>query len=86
MMPKEAWSKKKPTTKHLRSFGCEAYIFIPKKMRTKVETKSLKYIFIGYSADSKAFQLIDCTTGKFKVSHDVVFNKTTNSCSELDTT
>jgi ribosomal protein L13 len=86
MMPKEAWSKKKPTTKHLRIFGCEAYTFIPKKMRTKVEAKSLKCIFVGYSAESKASQLIDSTMGKFKVSHDVVFNKTNNSCSKLDTT
>jgi hypothetical protein len=86
MTPKEAWSRKKPTTKHLRIFGCEGYIFIPNKMRTKVEAKSVKYMFFGYNVDSKAYQLIDSTMGKFKVSHDVVFNEANISCSKLDTT
>jgi hypothetical protein len=55
-------------------------------MRTKVNTESVKYMFVGYSADSKAYQLIDSTMGKFKVSCNVVFNEANISCSKLDTT
>jgi hypothetical protein len=55
-------------------------------MKTKVEAKSVKYMFLGYSVDSKAYQLIDSIMGKFKVSHDVVFNEANISCSKLDTT
>ncbi len=86
MMLEEAWSRKKPTTNHLRIFGCEAYTLILNKMRTKVEAKSVKYMFVGYSDGVNAYQLIDSTMGKFKVNHDVVFNKANISCSKLDTT
>jgi hypothetical protein len=54
MTPKKAWSRKIPTTNHLRIFGCEAYTLILNKMRSKVNAKSVKYMFVGYSADSKA--------------------------------
>jgi hypothetical protein len=62
MTLEKTWSKKKPTTNHLKIFGCEVYILIPNKMRTKVKTKSVKYMFVGYSAKSKAYQLIVSTT------------------------
>ena len=39
------WSGKKPSYKHLRVFGCEAYSHIPKEFRNKLEPKSRKCIF-----------------------------------------
>jgi len=43
-------------------------------------------MFVGYNVDSKAYWLIDSTMGKFKVSHNVAFNKAIISCSKLDVT
>jgi hypothetical protein len=31
MTPEKTWSKKKPTTNHLKIFGCEVYILIQTK-------------------------------------------------------
>lgn len=59
---------------------------ISNKMRTKVEAKSMKYMFVGYNVNSEAYRLINSTMGKFKVSRNVVCNKANISCSKLDTT
>jgi hypothetical protein len=32
-------------------------------------------MFVGYNANSKAYQLIDFATGKIKISHDVIFDE-----------
>jgi len=32
-------------------------------------------MFVGYSANSKAYQLIDFSIGKIKISHDVIFDE-----------
>ena len=35
--PMEAWSDKKPSLRHLRVFGCEAYSHVPKVSRSKLD-------------------------------------------------
>src|SRR6185312_8038761 len=47
MTPEEAWSGKKPSVAHLRIFGCDAYVHIPKEQRSKLDSKSTKTIFLG---------------------------------------
>eukprot|EP00253_Pinus_taeda_P011098 PITA_11098 len=46
-IPQEVWNSKKPSLAHLRVFGCDAYVHVPKEKRTKLDSKSEKYIFIG---------------------------------------
>ena len=46
--PQEVWTSKKPSLSHLRVFGCDAYVHVPKEKRTKLDSKFEKYIFIGY--------------------------------------
>ncbi|MCO5581974.1 hypothetical protein L7F22_035863 [Adiantum nelumboides] len=36
-MAEMAWSGKKPSYKHIRVFGCEAYNHVPKEFRNKLE-------------------------------------------------
>ena len=38
----EAWSGKKPSYDHLRVFGCEAYVHVPREKHRKLEPKSRK--------------------------------------------
>eukprot|EP00253_Pinus_taeda_P030532 PITA_30532 len=46
--PQEVWTGKKPYISHLRVFGCDAYVHVPKEKRTKLDSKFEKCIFIGF--------------------------------------
>jgi len=49
--PYEAWTGRKPRVSHLKVFGCIAYALV--NIRSKLDEKSEKCIFIGYSPQSK---------------------------------
>jgi transposase InsO family protein len=55
--PHEVWSGKKPSLQHLRVFGCDAYVHVPKKNRSKLDKKVEKCIFIGYKYGVKGYKL-----------------------------
>ncbi len=44
----EAWTDRKPDVSHLRVFGCKAFTHIPNEKRSKLESKSMPYVFLGY--------------------------------------
>jgi hypothetical protein len=72
-VPQEAWSGTKLIVVHLRTFGCIAYAHIPSKLRKKLDDRSEKCIFIGYSETSKAYILYNPITKKLILSKDVKF-------------
>ena len=53
---KEKWSGLKVTVSHFRIFGCIAFAHVPEELRKKLDDRSEKYIFIGYSEQSKAYR------------------------------
>ena len=57
MTPYEAWHGTKPSIAHLRVFGCLAYAFMSQQHRKKLDDKAVKYIFVGYSSESKGYRL-----------------------------
>lgn len=63
----------KPSLNHIRVFGCQAFLHIPKAKRSKFEPKSISCIFVGYSLVAKAYRLYNPVTGKRFISRDVVF-------------
>jgi transposase InsO family protein len=73
--PYEAWHGKQPDVKHLRVFGCLAFVHVPEEKRTKLDYKSKAHIFLGYSLTSKAYRLYDPITKKMVVSRDVIFRE-----------
>lgn len=75
MTPIEAWSGHKPTVNHFRVFGCLCYIHVPEQKRHKLEEKSEKGIFLGYSSQSKGFQIFNLETQQLVTSKDVQFDK-----------
>ncbi|KAG0482864.1 hypothetical protein HPP92_010948 [Vanilla planifolia] len=75
MTPQEAWSGYTPSVSHFRIFGCIAYAQVPNAIRKKLDDKGEKYIFIGYSKESKAYKLYNPLTKKVFISRDVVFVK-----------
>ena len=71
--PHEVWIGKKPSLSHLRVFGCDAYVHVPKEKRTKLDNKYERCIFIGYKDGLKGYKLWNPETRKVVYSRDVVF-------------
>lgn len=73
MTPFEAWTGRKPYTKHLRRFGCKA-VFLDKGANPgKFEAKGKSVILVGYSTESKAYRLWIPGSSKVVKSRDVLF-------------
>ena len=51
--PFEAYYGYKPKVNHFRIFGSVAYALIPAQHRTKLDDKSVKCIFVGYSIEGQ---------------------------------
>ena len=49
----EVWYGKEPSLTHLKVFGCDAYVHVPKENMSKLDKKAKKCIFIGYKDDLK---------------------------------
>jgi hypothetical protein len=57
-IPEELWGQKRKVC-HLKIFDCEAYVYIPKQKRRKLDPKSETKIFVGHSESSKAYRFLD---------------------------
>ena len=73
--PQEVWNGKKPSLSHLRVFGCDAYVHVPKEKQTNLDSKYEKCIFIGYKDGLKGYKLWNPATRKVVYSRDVVFRE-----------
>jgi hypothetical protein len=73
--PQEVWSGRKPNVSHLRVFGCKAFAHVPDEKRTKLESKSMPCVFLGYYEGTKAYRLMCVKTKRIIKSKDVVFNE-----------
>ena len=82
MTPEEAWSGQKPSISHLKIFGCEAYVLKTESSRSKLDAKSKRCTFVGYSQQSKAHRLWDNDARRIVISRDVVFNEEATPASE----
>ena len=63
------------SSKHLKVFGCRAYVHIPKDERSKLDDKAKEYINLGYGYEEFGYRLWDPQTIKLIRSRDVVFLK-----------
>jgi len=70
--------------KHLRVFGSKSFSHVPKENRRALNAKAIKWIFIGYSYDHKAYNMIDPGTHKVFVSIDVLFHEHANEEHKVD--
>jgi transposase InsO family protein/adenylate kinase family enzyme len=75
--PYEMWYGHIPSVRHLRVFGSTCYALIPKEQRSKLDARSQKCIFLGYSNTTKGYRLYDETNKKFILSRDVIFLEST---------
>jgi hypothetical protein len=75
MTPKEKYSGRKLDLSHLKVFGCIAYVHVPDELRTKLDLKAEKCVFIGYSLEQKGYRCYNPVTREMRVSRDVVFDE-----------
>ncbi|KAL8137841.1 hypothetical protein V2J09_003842 [Rumex salicifolius] len=73
--PEEAWSGVKPSVEHFKIFGCIGHVHIPDVKRTKLDHKSVKCVFLGFSSESKAFRMFEPLGKKVHISRDVIFEE-----------
>lgn len=59
--------------KHLRVFGCRAFVHIPKDETSKLDMKSKQCIFLGYGHEDFGYIFYDPVEKKLVRSRDVVF-------------
>ena len=77
--PHEVCHGKKPSLRHLRVFGCEAYVHVPKEKRTKLDYKAHKCIFVGYGDSIKGYKCWNLESQKTVYSRDVIFREVSES-------
>jgi hypothetical protein len=75
MTPHEVWFGKNPSLSHLKVFGCDAFVHVPKEKRSKLDKKEVKCIFIGYKEGMKGYKLWDPASRKTMYNRDVVFRE-----------
>ena len=73
--PQEVWNGKEPSLTHLKVFGYDAYVHVPKENRSKMDKKAEKCIFIGYKDGLKGYKLWNPKTKKVVYSQDLVFRE-----------
>eukprot|EP00253_Pinus_taeda_P009532 PITA_09532 len=66
---------KKPSLSHLRVFGCDAYVHVPKEEIIKLDSKYENCIFIRYKDGLKGYKFWNLVTRKVVYSQDVLFRE-----------
>ena len=72
MTPEEKFTGKNLDLSHLKVSGCFAYVHIPNELRSKLDPKSEKCMFIGYSLEQKGYRCYNPLTREVRVSRDAV--------------
>lgn len=82
--PFELWTGRKPKFDHIRVFGCDAYVHVPDVKRSKLDEKSIKLTFVGYSEEHKGYRFLDRLTNRVIVSRDARFIELGNGSEHMD--
>ncbi|KAH9697911.1 retrovirus-related pol polyprotein from transposon RE1 [Citrus sinensis] len=56
----------------LRVFGCSVFVHVPNHLRSKLDPRSEKCVFLGYAPNKKGYKCFNPQTKKFHVSMDVI--------------
>jgi hypothetical protein len=71
--PQETWTSRKPDVSHLRIFDYKTFTHIPDEKKSKLESKSMPCVFLGYCEGTKTYRLMCVETKRIIKSRDVVF-------------
>lgn len=73
--PYEMWTGKKPDLRHMRVFGSDAYVYVPKQKLTKFDPRAKTLILVGYDSESSNYRCYDPVTKVVSISRHVAFNE-----------
>jgi hypothetical protein len=73
--PQEVGTGKKPSFTHLKVFGYEVYVHVPKENMSKIDKKVEQCIFIGYKDGLKGYKIWNTKKKNVVYSQDVVFRE-----------
>ena len=65
----------RPSVKHMRVFGCRAFVLTCKEKRLKWDLKAREGLFMGYEEVSEAYGIDDIEADRVIVSRDVTFDE-----------
>ncbi|GBM89945.1 Retrovirus-related Pol polyprotein from transposon TNT 1-94 [Araneus ventricosus] len=82
--PMELWNGKKPSVRHVKPFGCVAFYKVFDNKRHKLQPKSKKGVFVGYSRNRKAYRICDIEERQIHETSDVVFDETKNGYAQKE--
>lgn len=71
--PHEVWTGQPPKIDHLQAFGCHVYKQVAKELRTKLNPKAVKCVFVGYGLRKKGVRCYEPVTGTVTTSRNVTF-------------
>ena len=74
LTPFKAWKGIKPDLSHLRIFGSECQVHIPKAQRKKLDDHARKGVFVGYG-DTRSTYRVALENDRVAVYRDVRFNE-----------
>ncbi|KAL8130930.1 hypothetical protein AgCh_007017 [Apium graveolens] len=71
--PLEKLFKYAPDYRKLRIFGSTCYVLLPRSEYSKIDSKSAKCIFLGYSESQKGYRCYDWENKRMRISRNVIF-------------
>lgn len=77
--PSELWTGRKPDLSHIRIFGSQVMVHIPKERRLKWDAKSKPHILVGYAENVKGYRIYDPVKQCVSVSRDVIIQENLKS-------
>ncbi|KAJ0075599.1 hypothetical protein Patl1_34427 [Pistacia atlantica] len=61
------------TMMDLKTFGCTIFVHIPAHLRSKLDPRVERCVFLGYAPNKRGYKCFNPKTGKIYFSMDVVF-------------
>lgn len=71
--PFELYGGKQPSVKHMKPFGIQAYIGVPKNLRKKLDARAKPGILVGYALRTKGYRIWNPETRKIVETINVRF-------------
>jgi hypothetical protein len=78
-MSYELLTGKKPNVSYFRVFGSKCFILIKRGRKSKFAPKAVEGFLLGYDSNTRAYKVINKSTGLVEVSCDIVFDETNGS-------
>lgn len=82
-IPEELWTGRKVHTKHLRVFGCKAWVTLDSVVTFgDLDLNATEFVFIGYSNDINSYKLWERNKNVFFIAENVNFDESIYPCKQ----